>query len=273
MPVTNRGEAGAGAPGAGSAGRTSGAQARGAETARRTLRMLEALVAHEPVRLEELAAETGLNKSTTYRLLRVLQEERYAERQASGGYRLGPAFFGLAEAALPGDHFYASAAPIIHDLADATGETVTLHRRAGDLSILVYGAESDHVVRQVARVGEACPLTRGCSALTILADLPAVTIDAVLTRSPLPAAARARLRTRLAAIHEAGYAISHAENHPGVTGVSMPLRFPEGARDLEMSVTISGPESRWTTKKAESIRPRLTTASAALAHYFTAATT
>jgi len=252
-------------PGAGEQDGQDG-KARGAETARRTLRLLEALVAHQPIKLESLTAEVGLNKSTTYRLLRVLQEERYAERLESGGYRLGPAFLALAETSLPGTHFYESAAPIVRELAEATEETVTLHRRVGDLSILVYGAESgQHVLRQVARVGEACPLVRGCSALTILAYLPEDTIEAIAARSD---ADRTALLERLATIRSDGHAISQGENHPGVTGIAMPIRAPV----LEMSVTISGPDSRWTPTRALSFRPHLATAATALSRHFTAAT-
>jgi DNA-binding IclR family transcriptional regulator len=248
------------------------ARASGAETARRTLRLLEALAARQPIKLDPLAGAVGLNKSTTYRLLRVLQEERYAERLDSGGYRLGPAFLGLAGPSLPGTHFYESAAPIVRDLVGATEETVTLHRRVGDLSILVYGVESGHVLRQVARVGEACPLTRGSSALTILAYLAGEDTAAVLARADLGARPRTALESRLAAIRGDGYAFSHAENHPGVTGIAAPIRFAGTVRNLEMSMTVSGPDSRWTRARADSFRPRLAASADALAHHFTAAT-
>ncbi|HEY3687135.1 MAG TPA: IclR family transcriptional regulator [Streptosporangiaceae bacterium] len=248
------------------------AKPSGAETARRTLRLLEALAARQPIKLDPLAGAVGLTKSTTYRLLRVLQEERYAERLDSGGYRLGPAFFGLAGPSLPGTHFYESAAPIVRDLAAATEETVTLHRRVGDLSILVHGVESGHALRQVARVGEACPLTRGCSALAILAYLSEEDAGAVLARTDLGAEARAALETRLAAIRGDGYAFSHAENHPGVAGISAPIRLPGAARNLEMSMSVSGPDFRWTRDRAESFRPRLAASADALARHFAAAT-
>jgi DNA-binding IclR family transcriptional regulator len=53
----------------------------GAETARRALRLIEAVTtAAEPIGLTELASSTGLSKSTCYRLVRVLQEELYVDR-------------------------------------------------------------------------------------------------------------------------------------------------------------------------------------------------
>src|ERR1035438_4025839 len=79
---------------------------RGAETARRTVRVLTALAARQPIGLDELAKVVGLNKNTTYRLLRVLQEEGYSERLPQGGYRLGP-----AAAALSSDRPPAAGAP------------------------------------------------------------------------------------------------------------------------------------------------------------------
>lgn len=54
------------------------ARTEGGETARRALRLIEAVVtAGEPVGLDDLAAQVGLSKSTCYRLLRVLQDELY----------------------------------------------------------------------------------------------------------------------------------------------------------------------------------------------------
>ncbi len=56
--------------------------------------------ARQPIGLDALAAEAGLNKSTAYRLLRVLQEEGWAQR-VPGGYRLGGGFMSLAAQAVP----------------------------------------------------------------------------------------------------------------------------------------------------------------------------
>lgn len=238
---------------------------RGAETARRTLRLLEALAAHQPVGLEDVAALVGLNKSTAYRLLRVLQEEGYCERLPQGGYRLGGAVAALAtRTAVPAATLEAMR-PVLQELAESTAETVTLHRRAGETAVLAVGVESEqHVLRQVVRVGETTPLTRGCAGIAILASLPAGDRDEVVEHAG-GSEARSVLRTRITEALTDGYAVSRAANHPGVLGIATAVPGADGA-GAELSLAVSGPESRWTRDRAVEHADRLREAAARLAH-------
>jgi IclR family transcriptional regulator, acetate operon repressor len=233
----------------------------GGETARRALRLLEALAAAGPPRgLDELAETVGLTRSTAYRLLRVLQEESYVERAGAGGYRLGGRFAALAVAALPQLDVYAAARPVLTALARRSGETASLHRRAGDLGLLVLAAESEqHSVRRVAAIGEANPLSRGCSGLAILAGLPPAEQDGVLHRT-VPEDERPALRTALDGIRERGYVLSHGANHPGVNGIARGLPGAAGT-----SVAVSGPAERWTPERMRELAPALVEATDALA--------
>jgi IclR family transcriptional regulator, acetate operon repressor len=238
---------------------------RGAETARRTLRLLEALAAHQPVGLDDVAGLVGLNKSTAYRLLRVLQEEGYCERLPHGGYRLGGAVAALAtRTAVPAATLEAMR-PVLQELAESTAETVTLHRRAGDVVVLSLGVESEqHVLRQVVRAGEATPLTRGCAGLAILASLPARDRDEVVEHTGGPEA-RSALRDRIAEALADGFAVSRAANHPGVFGIAVAV---PGAMDRgsELSLAVSGPDGRWTRDRAVRHAEQLQSCAARLAH-------
>ncbi len=246
-------------------GNGSDGRIRGAETARRTLRLLEALAAHQPVGLDEVAGLVGLNKSTAYRLLRVLQEEGYCERLPQGGYRLGSAVAALAtRAAVPAATLEAMR-PVLQELAESTAETVTVHRRAGDLVVLSLGVESEqHVLRQVVRVGETTPLTRGCAGIAILASLPAGDRDEVVEHAG-GSEARSVLRTRIAEALTDGFAVSRAANHPGVLGIAMAFPGADGA-GAELSIAVSGPDSRWTRDRAVQHAEQLRRCAARLAH-------
>ncbi|WP_410599065.1 IclR family transcriptional regulator [Amycolatopsis sp. lyj-90] len=242
----------------------------GAETARRTLRVLEGLTHHQPIKLQELADSIGLNKSITYRLLRVLQEEDYAERIPAGGYRIGRAFAGLAAIAAPHTQLYAAARPILRNLVESTAETVTLHRRVGDLSVLVFGLESEqHTLRQVAQVGDAGPLVRGCGGNAILSRLPENDVDVIMIRAGLTSTEADRLRDRLATIADLGYALSCGANHVGVQGIAAPIPFARGETS-SMSLVISGPEQRWTEDRALEFVPSLLEAAAAVGRHLDA---
>jgi IclR family transcriptional regulator, acetate operon repressor len=223
----------------------------GAETARRTLRLLEALAARQPIGLDELAEVVGLNRSTTYRLLRVLQDEGYSERLPRGGYRLGPAVAALVSGPpLPAD-VLEPARPALQRLAEMTGESVGLHRRAGDLVVLCYGVESEqHALRHVIRVGESNSLLAGSAGNAILAALGDADRTAVLDRGGLRPDARRALDRNLAEIAARGYALSRGANHPGLFGIAAAVLPPDGGAMVELSVSVSGPDSRWTEDHA-----------------------
>ena len=232
----------------------------GGETARRALRLIEAVLSvHEPVGLDDLAKMVNLSKSTCYRLVRVLQEELYLDRAESGGYRVGSRLVGVAAAVLSQAPLYQSARPALRALAEAAGETATLHVRSGNRGVLVLGVESTgQVLRRAATVGETTWLGQGSSGLAILAHLAAADADPVIAQAEDPAA----LRETLAEVRRDGYKMSFGANHPGVHGIAAPV--PSAG----MSVAVSGPAERWTEERMRAFSGRLLNACAELSVLF-----
>ena len=238
----------------------------GGETARRALRLIEAVVtAGEPTGLEELAARVGLSKSTCYRLLRVLQDELYVERVDAGGYRVGSRLVAVSSAVLADAALYPAARPALRALSDATGETATLHLRAGDRNILVLGVEStDQVLRRAATVGETTWLGSGSSGRSILAFLRPAEAERII----LAADDASALRRSLDEIRRDGYALSFGANHPGVHGIAAPVLSTFDGPGTPMSVALSGPADRWTGARMESFADKLITTCAQLSDLF-----
>ena len=234
------------------AGTDSAGKFPGAETARRTVRLLEALAARQPIGLDALAETVGLNRSTTYRLLRVLQDEGYSERLPRGGYRLGPAVAALVSGTPLPENILDAARPALRRLAELTGESVGVHRRAGDLVVLCEGVESEqHALRHVIQVGESNSLLAGSAGNAILATLDEADRTAVLDRGGLRPDARRALERNLAEIAARGYATSRGANHPGLFGIAAAVPPPDDAGGTaELSVSVSGPDSRWTEDRA-----------------------
>lgn len=237
----------------------------GGDTARRALRLIEAVVtAGEPVSLNDLVGLVGLAKGTCYRLVRVLQEERYLDRAEQGGYVVGSRLVGIAAAVLPQAAPYQAARPSLRTLADATGETATLHVRSGDRAVLVLGVESTaQVLRRAATVGEITWLGRGASGHAILARLAPEDAASIVAQADDAES----LRSALAVAREDGYALSFGANHPGVHGIAAPIlsTFAGGAG---ISVAIAGPADRWTEQRMRSCAPHLLEVCAELSALF-----
>ncbi|GAB3150873.1 hypothetical protein GCM10027258_49600 [Amycolatopsis stemonae] len=235
----------------------------GGETARRALRLIDAVVtAGEPIGLNDLVDRIGLSKSTCYRLLRVLQEERYLDRGEAGGYTVGSRLVGVAAAVLPQAALYQAARPVLRALADSAGETSTLHVRSGHHAVLVLGAESTaQVLRRAATIGETTPLTRGAAGRAILASLSAA--EAASATAHLTDATS--VLSGLDEIRQDGFVLSFGANHPGVAGIAAPVTG--GAHG--MSVAVAGPAERWTEQRMRDFAPKLVAACEQLAGLFT----
>ncbi len=225
-------------------------RAEGADTARRALRILEIVGASsDPVMLDELIRRTGYSKSMVYRLLRVLQDESYVEHAKGGGYLGGSKLFALAASALPNFDTHTAYLPMLQQIASEAGETCTLHRRIGDQAMLILGAESTlHPLRRVLTIGELTPVTRGSSGLAILVSLADDLVDQLLANKPVDDVERVRQEIRQ--IRQDGFVLSFEANHPGLHGLAAPLP------GTEMSVSVSGPGSRWTKQKMLDFAPR-----------------
>ncbi|MFC0434034.1 IclR family transcriptional regulator [Kutzneria buriramensis] len=242
------------------------ARTEGGETARRALRLIEAVVtAGDPIGLDDLATQVGLSKSTCYRLLRVLQDELYVERVDAGGYRVGNRLIAVSSAVLADAALYQAARPALRALSDASGETATLHLRAGNRNILVLGVESaDQVLRRAATVGETTGLGSGSSGRSILAFLPAAEAEPIIMAADDPQA----LRRSLDEIRRDGYALSYGANHPGVHGIAAPVLSTFDVVGQPMSVALSGPADRWTGARMASFADKLITTCAHLSELF-----
>src|SRR5262245_43738842 len=100
----------------------------GTQTVERGLQVLDVLADNRgPMRLSELARATGLNVSTTSRLLGALDRFGYVERDDdTGRYALGYKLLRLAQVVLEQSPLPEMANPILARLMEETGETATL---------------------------------------------------------------------------------------------------------------------------------------------------
>jgi DNA-binding IclR family transcriptional regulator len=217
--------------------------------------------------VDDLAQAVGLSRSTAYRLLRVLEDELYVVHQPPLGYRLGSRLVGLAAAALPEFDLYVAVRPVLRELSHDSGETVTLHRRVGDLSILVLGEENQaQSLRRVAHLGEASLLVRGAAGQAILAHLDQEEAAQIIARTVIDEDRRSLL-TSLSRIRDLGCAVSHGANHPGVNGIAATIRSTEGRSD-STSIAVSGPATRWTDERMLAFATRLNEACEQLREIF-----
>ena len=197
----------------------------------------------EPLGLMEVASRLEADKSAAQRTLAFLEARGLLRREAvTKKYRIGPSLLSLAAIAIRSADLPQVAQPYLAALRDLTDETVSLHVRVGDERVCIAGAESSQVIQRVLTIGEPVSLCLGPSGKVILAFLPEHERAAILARAAVDADAVERDLERA---RQDGYLVVTSDRTPGVGALSAPILDVSGAVG---SITIAGPEDRWTPR-------------------------
>lgn len=111
--------------------------------------------------LAELAARTGLYKSTILRLAGSLIQHRMLFRLEDGRYQIGAAPLMLGALYQRSMRLGDVVLPHMRALAEATGEAVSLYIRERDVRVCLHRVDSNHSIRDHVREGDVLPLERG----------------------------------------------------------------------------------------------------------------
>ena len=188
--------------------------------------------------LGEIAARTGLVKSTVLRLLVSLQHFGYVARQEAGAYTLGVAVARLHEVFLASFSLEAVVLPLMRELVAQTKEGAAFHVRQGDRRLCLHRVESPHRVREHGHAGDLLPLDRGTGGRVLLAfsGMRGALYDG---------------------IRAAGVAVMRADREPDLAGISAPV-FAAGQR-LVGALTLTMPLMRFDAAHEPAVR-RIATA-------------
>jgi IclR family transcriptional regulator, acetate operon repressor len=237
----------------------------------------------EPVTFTELAAASGLAKSTTSRLLMALERHQLVRRDSGGRFWPGELFIRYASRGTAGTDLVAVAQPYLDRLGRQTGETVNLGIASGGGGGAGGGVPgggsrgSDGggtVVEQIAQVdsryliggtnwvGLSVPLH--CSALGKVlvafgaAELPPGRLP---RRTARTITTRTALQAELAVVRERGYAVTTGELEAGLVAVAAPV-FAAGpavgspamrSPVAVAAISVSGPASRLTADQIPAV--------------------
>jgi DNA-binding IclR family transcriptional regulator len=190
----------------------------------RAIAILDAFAAADrSLSLAEIAARTGLYKSTILRLANSLLRGQLLERLDDGRYRVGPATFRLGALYQRSVVAIDILLPIMRDLAERSWESVAFYVRSGDVRTCLYRVESKHPIRYTIREGDVLPLLAG-------------------TGGRVLAAFSGQQGEPYETIRKTYHSLSVGDRDPETAGVSAPVFGPGHA--LLGAMTLSGPSTR-----------------------------
>lgn len=173
--------------------------------------------------LAELAARSGLYKSTVLRLLASLVHARLLQRLADGRYALGPELARLHAVYQASFSLESQALPVLQALVASTRESAALHVRHGAQRLCLCRVDSPQLLRDHTRAGDLLPLDRGAGGRVLLAF----------------SGQRGAL---YAQIRRDGHLLRTGDRVPELTGISAPVWGADGG--LVGALTLTLPEQR-----------------------------
>lgn len=200
-----------------------------------------------PWGVREIAKGVGMNPSTVHRLLGLLEEEGLVRQDdPGGGYGLGTELLRLAWTAAGSHPVRSAALPHMRELAEASGETVTLglYDPVRQQTCVLAVVESDAPFRYVSNLHEWRDLYTGASGRAVMAFLPEEERRAIVDRTKLAPATEHtitsadELEAVLAGVRERGYASSQEERRLGGVGIAAPIFGAGGAVLGEVGLSV-----------------------------------
>jgi IclR family transcriptional regulator, acetate operon repressor len=200
------------------------------------LRLLRLFEDHEMIRVNQVARDMGLSRSTVHRMLATLSHHQFVEQdEYSRAYKPGPALVDIGLAVVSKIDIRAVSHSALAQLRDLTNETSHLGIMRGDTSVLYLDSvESDQVVRTGNRIGWILPAHSTAGGKALLAERTDAEVAALypsgVLEAPTPRALTSveELLDQLAEVRRVGYAVNHGESEADVAAVAAAVRDKRG---------------------------------------------
>lgn len=202
--------------------------------------LVRVVESRRPLAVGELAAEAGLPKSTTSRLVGAL--ERHGLVQRAGGLRPGPVLLRLAQRGVEAS-LVELADEALRRLADESGETINLAVPTPLGVEHLAQRDSRHFVGVTNWIGISVPHHCTANGKVFLAFGAAPTTD------------HPNLEAELATVRRRGYATAVDELEKGLSALAAPVWGANA--DVVAALSISGPTTRLTRRRIDRLAPVL----------------
>jgi DNA-binding IclR family transcriptional regulator len=216
--------------------------------------LVRVLESEEPVALADLAAATGMPKSTASRLLSALERRGLIEQDGQRGrLRPGPAILRVAERNMLARNVVELARPSLDALGEASGETINLAVAASQGVEHVAQVESRHFLGAGQWLGRAVEYHCTANGKVFLA-FGRAPMPAPPLRSYTPATVTdpQLLSAELELVRSQGFATAVDELETGLAAIAAPVRGAGG--DVVAALSVSGATLRMTPRRIRELQ-------------------
>jgi DNA-binding IclR family transcriptional regulator len=222
----------------------------------KAITLLRATAEEPNANVSSLARAAGLPRATALRMIQTLEQEGFLLRNpGEDRVVLGPELLRLARNTDEQLLLRQVARPIMGELVDAIGETVTLSVVAPDGGLdLVDEVDAPHLLGPRSWVGQRFPLHASASGKVLLSTfdeerLARFLLEPLASRTPSTITSADDLRAELQRVREQRYAFTVDEDEEGLSGIATGIRGQ--ADELLGVITTSGPTQRLDRRRGQ----------------------
>ncbi len=230
------------------------------ESAVKVIKIIEAMSRRRgPVRLQDIARDSGLPTSTTIRFLNSLIELGYVQQQReTARYALTLKLCRVAGDISQNTSYRDVVRPYMEELTERLSESSCMAVMEGAKALYVDVVDApDQLLKTLQRIGKSAPLHSTGVGKCLLLGLASRERRSLLEQTPLVRltehthASMESLERDLELSRKRGYALDDEECELGVRCVAAPVSDHSG--NIVASISISGPSSRITPKRIDQI--------------------
>jgi DNA-binding IclR family transcriptional regulator len=208
--------------------------------------------------LSSISRGIGLSKTTTYSLIRTLEQLGYVQQdQNTGKYSLGLKLFELGQVVHSRMDLRTIARPYLQELARKYEETVHLAVLSKGEVVYIDKVDGSRSIRIASQIGGRNPAYCTGVGKVLLAGLPAAEIEKVISTRKLERYTAntitepSLLKEHLDKVRGCGYALDQEEIEVGLSCVAAPIKNHRGL--VVAGISLSGPTHRMATSGVQQI--------------------
>lgn len=179
---------------------------------------------------QDLAKKLGLNRSTTYRILKTLEQYHMVLfDEASERFKTGPELYHIGVSYLYHNNYHTKLQDILVEISELTKESVGMAVKEGDRIISIFEIEINQPMKLNDVPGKYFPINKGNYGKCIMAFQEPEYIESCLKEAPFEKTCPKTLTTRqellaeYAQIRKQGYSLSIDELGIDIIGAGVPL--------------------------------------------------
>jgi DNA-binding IclR family transcriptional regulator len=230
----------------------------GTQSVQRAMSLLNAFTdAHPEWGLSDLAQTLDLNKTTAYRLLSALEFEGMVVRdEDTGGYRLGPGAIILGGRALRTNNLNIVSHSELVELADRTGETVTLEILVDCEVLIIDQVQGSHMLGTTQDIFTRWPAYATSTGKLLLSYLPPEQCQQLLSPTLQKFTENTitdihEIQEELSRIRDQGYGTVHEELEIGFVACAAPILNHNN--QVVAAISVGGPSVRFQPERFQEI--------------------